>query len=55
VLGRYDSITQGVACSRTLEELEMQKATIQQELSEKGRLYRTVPMAFGLMVALAVM
>lgn len=54
VLGRYDSITQAAACNRALEELEKQKATIQQELSEKGRLYRTVPLAFGLMVALAV-
>lgn len=55
VLGRYDSITQAEACDWTLTELEEQKQRLQQELREKGTLYRTAPLAFGAMAALAVL
>lgn len=55
VLGQYDSATQAAACTQALEELEEQRQTLQKELSEKGTLYRTAPLALGLMAALAVL
>jgi len=55
LLGVYDSCTQASACDQALQELEEQLHTRREELSEKGKMYRTVPMAFGLMAALAVL
>lgn len=55
VLGRYDSITQAASCRQALDELEEQRQALRQELSEKGTLYRTAPLAFGMMAALAVL
>lgn len=55
ILGRYDSFTQAEACEQTLTELGEQKLILQQELREKGALYRTAPLAFGAMAALAVL
>ena len=55
VLGRYDSATQARACAHALQQLQEQRLALLQELAEKGNLYRTVPLAFGLMAALAVL
>lgn len=55
VLGRYDGPTQARACGHALRELEAQKEALSRELAEKGNLYRAVPLAFGLMAALAVL
>ena len=55
LLGRYDSRTQADACAYALEQLQTQKEGLIRELAEKGNLYRTVPLAFGLMAALAVL
>lgn len=55
VLGRYDSHTQAAACGHALSQLESQQQALSRELAEKGNLYRTVPLAFGLMAALAVL
>lgn len=55
VLGRYDSHTQAAACGHALSQLEAQQSALSRELAEKGNLYRTVPLAFGLMAALAVL
>lgn len=54
-LGRYDSETQAAVCSRVCERLEVCKGQLERELSEKKRLYRTVPLALGSMVLLAAM
>lgn len=54
-LGRYDSTTQANACANALHQLQEQRETLSRELAEKGNLYRTVPLAFGLMAALAVL
>ena len=54
-LGRYDSSTQAQACAHALQQLQEQRDTLSRELAEKGNLYRTVPLAFGLMAALAVL
>ena len=53
-LGRYDAQTQAAACQRARDRLEACREKIEIELSEKQRLYRTVPVAMGLMVVLAV-
>ena len=54
-LGRYDSCTQAQACVYALQQLQEQREALSRELAEKGNLYRTVPLAFGLMAALAVL
>lgn len=54
-LGRYDSSTQAQACTHALLQLQGQREELSRELAEKGNLYRTVPLAFGLMAALAVL
>ena len=54
-LGRYDSSTQAQACAHALQQLQEQREALSRELAEKGNLYRTVPLAFGLMAALAVL
>jgi hypothetical protein len=54
-LGRYDSGTQAQACAHALQQLQEQRDTLSRELAENGNLYRTVPLAFGLMAALAVL
>ena len=54
-LGRYDSGTQAQACAHALRQLQEQREELSRELAEKGNLYRTVPLAFGLMAALAVL
>jgi stage III sporulation protein AB len=54
-LGRYDSGTQAQACVHALQQLQEQREALSRELAEKGNLYRTVPLAFGLMAALAVL
>ena len=54
-LGRYDSSTQAQACAHALQQLQEQREELSRELAEKGNLYRTVPLAFGLMAALAVL
>ena len=54
-LGRYDSSTQAQACAHALQQLQEQRDALSRELAEKGNLYRTVPLAFGLMAALAVL
>ena len=54
-LGRYDSSTQAQACTYALQQLQAQRDALSRELAEKGNLYRTVPLAFGLMAALAVL
>ena len=53
-LGRYDAQTQAGACKQARLRLETCKEKLEAELSEKQRLYRTVPVAMGLMVVLAV-
>lgn len=55
LLGRYDSATQAQACAHALQQLQEQRENLSRELAEKGNLYRTVPLAFGLMAALAVL
>lgn len=55
ILGRYDGETQARACHHALQQLEAQREAFARELAEKGNLYRTVPLAFGLMAALAVL
>lgn len=54
-LGRYDSSAQAQACTHALLQLQGQREELSRELAEKGNLYRTVPLAFGLMAALAVL
>lgn len=54
VLGRYDSETQARACDHAVQLLEGQTENLRRQLSEKGRLYHTVPMALGLMAAVAL-
>ena len=54
-LGRYDSGTQAQACAHALQQLQEQREELSRELAEKGNLYRTVPLAFGLMAALAML
>ena len=54
-LGRYDCATQAEACVRACVRLEACKGQLERELSEKQRLYRTVPLAVGCMVLLVVM
>lgn len=54
-LGRYDCMTQAGACQRACARLEACKAQLEQELSEKQRLYHTVPFALGCMVLLIAM
>lgn len=51
-LGRYDCTTQVEACKRACFRLEACKKQLEQELAEKQRLYRTVPVALGGMVLL---
>ncbi len=54
-LGRYDCLTQAAACQRACIRLEACKGQLGQELSEKQRLYHTVPVALGCMVLLVVL
>lgn len=54
-LGRYDCATQADACKRAYVRLEACKEQLGQELSEKQRLYHTVPVALGCMVLLIAM
>ena len=54
-LGRYDCTTQAGACQRTCARLEACKEQLEQELSEKQRLYHTVPFALGCMILLIAM
>lgn len=54
VLGRYDSETQARACDHAAHLLEGQADGLRRQLSEKGRLYHTVPLTLGLMAALAL-
>lgn len=54
VLGRYDCETQARACDHAVQLLEGQAEGLRRQLSEKGRLYHTVPLSLGLMAALAL-
>lgn len=54
VLGRYDSETQARACDHAVQLLEGQTENLRRQLSEKGRLYHTVPLTLGLMAAVAL-
>lgn len=54
VLGRYDSETQARACDHAVQLLEGQAEGLRRQLSEKGRLYHTVPLTLGLMAAVAL-
>lgn len=53
-LGRYDAVTQAAACKQACSRLEACRAQLETELSEKRRLYHTVPVAVGCMVVLMI-
>lgn len=55
VLGRYDGETQARACDHAVKLLEGQADNLRRQLAEKGRLYHTVPLTFGLMAALVLL
>ena len=54
-LGRYDRDTQAAACSRARVRLEGCKVLLERELTEKQRLYHTVPVALGCILLLVIL
>ena len=54
-LGRYDAETQAAGCRQARSRLETCRTQLEKDLSEKQRLYHTVPVAVGSVVVLVIL